>query len=212
MDAVTLSAPLQQPNGGRDLIRVDARTGQILKRDSIASAGSMPVVSPTGEWISYSTSAPDAPGEAVTASKTLMIASGPRTYPVGWLPDGQFAFLRQAAVSTVEVRDPARSDATVVGRFGSVVQALAQPSAAVIVVHDLQANQLSTVRGTVQRMVPLQSAYAAGNSLDGISRDGLTLTFSGGSSPVGTLTGTIDLNTGAVTYVCDTGCWKLAVN
>lgn len=115
-------------------------------------------------------------------------------------------------MSTVEVRDPARPDATVVGRFGDVLQALAQPSATVIVVHDLRANQLSTLRGAVQRVVPLQSAYAQGNTLEGISRDGRTVTFSGGNSPVGTLTGTIDLETGAFLYMCTTGCWKLAVN
>ncbi len=212
LDAGTLSGPLPQPNGGRDLVKVAARSGQLLSRDSIASGGAAPTVSPNGDWIAYSTSSPDAPGEAVTASKTQMVASGPRTHPAGWLPDGEFVFVRQAAVSTVEVRDPARADATVLGRFGDLVQALAQPSSAVVVVHDLHANQLSTLRGTVQRTVPLQFAYAQGNTFEGISRDGRTLAFSGGNSPVGTLTGTIDLETGAFTYMCDTGCWKLAVN
>lgn len=121
-------------------------------------------------------------------------------------------FVRQAAVSTVEVRDPARPDLTVLGQFGNLVQALVQPSSPVIVVHDLRANQISTLRGAVQRLVPLQSVYAAGNTLEGISRDGRTMTFSGGNAPVGTLAGTIDLETGAFTYMCDTGCWRLAVN
>ena len=121
-------------------------------------------------------------------------------------------FVRQATESTVEVRDPARPEATVLGRFSDLVQALAQPNSPVVVVHDLRANQISTLRGAVQRVVPLQSSYAPGNTLEGISRDGRTLTFSGGTSPVGTLTGTIDLDTGAFAYVCDTGCWRLAVN
>ena len=212
LDATTLGAASPQLSDGRDLIQVDARTGQLLKRDPIPGAGAGATVSPTGSWVAFSTSVPDAPGEAVTASKTQLIASGPRTYPAGWLPDGQFVFIRQAAVSTVEVRDPGRPDATVLGRFGDLIQALAQPSSPVVVVHDLRANQISTLRGSVQRIVPLQSAYAQGNNLEGISRDGHTLAFSGGNAPVGTLTGTIDLDTGAFTYMCDTGCWKLAVN
>ena len=212
LDATTLGGVSPQQSGGRDLMQVDARTGQVLKRDPIPGAGAGATVSPKGDWIAFSTSAPDAPGEAVTASKTQMIASGPRTFPAGWLPDGQFVFIRQGAVSTVEVRDPGRPDATVLGRFGDVIQALAQANSAVVVVHDLKANQISTLRGSVQRIVPLQSAYAQGNDLEGLSRDGRTLAFSGGSAPVGTVTGTIDLETGVFTYMCETGCWKLAVN
>lgn len=212
LDATTVGGALPATSTGQELVRVDAHTGQILQHDAIANPGAGAVVSPKGDWIAYSTSAPDAPGEAVTASKSQMVASGPRTHPAGWLPDGQFAFVRQAAVSTVEVREPGQPVATVLGRFGDLIQALAQPSSAVVVVHDLRANQLTTLRGSVQRVVPLQAAYAAGNTLEGISRDGRTLTFSGGNAPVGTLTGTIDLETGAFTYMCDTGCWRLVVN
>lgn len=120
--------------------------------------------------------------------------------------------MRQAAETTIEVRDPARQDATVLGKFGNTVQALAQPGSAVIVVHDVRANQIFTLRRSAPRQVPLQSAYAAGNTLQGIACDGRTLTFSGGSAPVGKLTGTIDLESGAFTYVCDSGCWKRVVS
>ena len=199
-------------SNGLELIRVDARTGTVLKRDPIKGDGAQPTVSPTGDWGAYSTSSPDAPGQAITASKSVAIASGPLTHPAGWLPDGRFVFSRLAAVSTVEARDPARPDATVLGRFSSPIQALAVPSSPVVVVHELRPSQLSTLRGTVQRLVPLQSAFAAGDTLEGISRDGRTMTFSGGNAPVGTLTGTIDLETGAFMYMCNTGCWKLVVN
>ena len=212
LDATTLGAALSVTSNAQELITVNARTGQVLKRDEIASAGAGAVVSPRGEWIAFSTSSPDAAGQAVTASKSQVVASGPRTHPAGWLPDGRFAFVRQAATSTVEVREPGREDATVLGRFGDVVQALAQPSSAVVVVHDLRANQITALRGSTQRLVPLQAVYAPGNTLEGISRDGRTITFSGGTAPVGTLTGTIDLETGSLLYMCDTGCWKLVVN
>jgi hypothetical protein len=210
LDAGSLGAVAT--SNGFELIRVDARTGMVLKRDAIKGEGSQPTVSPTGDWAAYSTSVPDAPGQAVTASKSATIASGPLTHPAGWLPDGRFVFSRLAAVTTVEARDPARPDATVLGRFGSPVQALALPNSPLVVVHELRPSQLSTLRGTVQRLVPLQSAFAAGDTLEGISRDGRTLTFSGGNAPVGTLTGTIDLETGAFMYMCNTGCWRLVVN
>jgi hypothetical protein len=198
---------------GLELVQVNAHTGMVLKRDPIKGEGAQPTVSPTGDWGAYSTSSPDAPGQAITASKSVAIASGPLTHPAGWLPDGRFVFSRFAAgVTTVEARDPAKPDATVLGRFGTPVQALALPTSPVVVVHELRPSQLSTLRGTVQRLVPLQSAFAAGDTLEGISSDGRTLTFSGGNAPVGTLTGTIDLETGAFMYMCNTGCWRLVVN
>jgi len=198
---------------GLELVRVDARTGMVLKRDPIKGEGAQPTVSPTGDWGAYSTSSPDAPGQAITASKSVAIASGPLTHPAGWLPDGRFVFSRFAAgVTTVEARDPTRPDAIVLGRFSSLVEALALPTSPVVVVHELRPSQISTLRGTVQRLVPLQSPFAAGDTLEGISRDGRTMTFSGGNAPVGTLTGTIDLETGAFMYMCTTGCWRLVVN
>src|SRR6185436_11133636 len=111
-------------SNGFELIRVDARSGTVLQRDAIEGEGSQPTVGPKGDWAAYSTSVPDAPGQAVTASKIVAIASGTLTHPAGWLADGRFVFSLLAGATTVEVRDPARPDATVLGRFSNLVQAL----------------------------------------------------------------------------------------
>lgn len=212
LDAGTLGAAVANRDG-LELVKVDARSGQVLKRDPIGGLGwSGSTVGPAGDWVGYSTSSPDAPGQAVTASPSQTVASGPLTHPSGWLPDGRFVFTRLATVTTVEARDPAQPSGTVLGQFGSLVQALALPSSPVVVVNELRTGQISTLRGTVQRRVPLQSVFAPGDVVEGISRDGRTLTFSGGNSPVGTLTGTIDVETGVFLYMCSTGCWKLVVN
>ena len=209
LDAATLTGVILTTNNNVDLVRVDARSGQIQKREPLGAIGmSGAVVSPTGDWVAFSTAVPDSPGEAITLSPTQRVTSGPRTFPAGWLPDGRFVFIRQGAVTTVEARDPGRSDATVLGRFTTIIEALAQPSSAVVVVHDVRTNQLWTLRGGEPRAVPLQVTFTDQVMMDSISRDGRTLTFSG----PGNRTGTIDLESGVVTYMCDAGCWRLVVN
>ena len=202
------------------LVRVDAHTGQILKRDAIIAWPYGSTVSPTGDWIAFSTAAPDGPNyEAITASTTQRVSSGPHTLSAGWLPDGRLVFVRQSGPNpTVEVRDPARPDATVLGRFDfpiSPFQVLAQPSSAVVVVYDprIDKNQLWTLRGTERRAVLLQYAFYGWLQLESISHDGRTASF---SMPemlgVGVRTGFIDLDTGAVIFICDGGCWGLVIN
>ena len=209
LDASTLSGVVQTTNNNVELVRVDARSGQIQKREALGAIGmSGATVSPKGDWVGFSTAVPDSPGEAITLSPTQRVSSGPRTFPAGWLPDGRFIFIRQGAVTTVEARDPARSDATVLGRFATLIEALAQPSSAVVVVHDVRTNELWTLRGGEPRRVPVQVTFTDQVMMDSISRDGRTLSFSG----PGNRSGTVDLETGLVTYVCDAGCWRLVVN
>jgi hypothetical protein len=148
----------------------------------------------------------------ICSTSGARVSSGPQTQPVGWLPDGRFVFIRVASGAwTVEVRDPARTDATVVGRFTDITDALAQPSANVIVAHDIRTGRLWTIRGTTVTAVP-QAALAGGISLDSISRDGRTLSFSQPGSGESQRTGIVDLQTGAVTFMCDGGCLKLVIN
>lgn len=216
LDAGTVAAVVPaEPESA--LIRADARTGQILKRDAIIAWPYGSTVSPTGDWIAFSTAAPDGPNyEAITASTTQRVSSGPLTVPAGWLPDGRFVFVRQSGPNpTVEVRDPARPDATVLGRFEFPIEVLAQPSSAVVVVHDprIDKNQLWTLRGAAQRAVPLQYAFYGQVWLESISHDGRSASFSLPSmGVVGLRTGFIDLDTGAVTFICDGGCWGLVIN
>jgi len=217
LDAGTVAAVVPVANDGMDLVRADAHTGQVLKRDAIIAWPFGSTVSPKGDWIAFSTNAADAPNyEAVTASTTERVSSGRRTTPAGWLPDGRFVFVREGtADSTVEVRDPARADAAVLGRFSFSIEVLAQPSSPVIVVHDprIDKNQLWTLRGTEQRAVPLQYAFYGQVRLESISHDGRTASFTMPAMPgVGVRTGFIDLDTGGVTFICDGGCLGLVIN
>ena len=219
LDAATVAAvgPTAEANDKFAIVRVDAHTGQVLKREPVEAWPYGSMVRPTGDWIAFSTVAPDAPNfEAITASTTQRVSSGARTLAAGWLPDGRLVFVRETdAESTIEVRDPARPDATVLGRFAFAVEVLAQPSSAVIVVHDprIDKNQLWTLRGTVQRAVPLQYSFYGQLRLDSLSHDGHTASFSmPEQSPVGVRTGVIDLDTGAVTFICESGCWGLSIN
>jgi len=210
----TLSAIVpRETTSGADLIRVDARGGQVVLRDPIGGdlgmSGSS--VSPLGYWASYSTSVPDFLGEAVTVSPQGRVSSGARTTPAGWLPDGRFVFVRQISSSaSVEVRSPEVSDATVIGRFAFTTEALAQPSANVVVVHDYRTNELWRIRGTDVRAVVPQTPLTGQVTLESVSHDGRTLSFSGGASQQ--TTATIDLETGAVTFMCTDGCWRLVIN
>jgi hypothetical protein len=144
------------------------------------------------------------------------VSSGPRTVPAGWLPDGRFVFVRRSAPTpTVEVRDPARPDATVIGRFDFPIEVLAQPSSRVVVVYDarIDKNQLWTLRGAEQRAVPLQYSFYGQLRLESLSHDGHTASFSMPELPgVGLRTGFIDLDTGLVTFICDGGCYGLTIN
>ena len=219
LDAVTVAAvgPTAEANDKLAIVRVDAHTGQVLKREPVDAWPYGSMVRPTGDWIAFSTVAPDAPNfEAITVSTTQRVSSGPRTLAAGWLPDGRLVFVLETDTeSTVEVRDPARPDATVLGRFAVAVEVLAQPSSAVIVVHDprIDKNQLWTLRGTVQRAVPLQYSFYGQLRLDSLSHDGHTASFSmPAQPPVGVRTGVIDLDTGAVTFICEGGCWGLSIN
>ena len=206
----------RETTSGFQLLRVDARTGAVVLRDDIAGdlglGGS--TVSPLGYWASFSTSVPDFAGEAVTVSPRARVSSGERTFPVGWLPDGRFVFIRQpdGGVATIEVRDPWTPTATVVGRFTTTTDALAEPSADVIVAHDVRTNQFWTIRGTTQRAVPLQTALTGQVILDSISHDGRTLSFSQPGSGESQRTGTIDLESGVVTFMCSGGCLRLVIN
>ena len=210
----TLSAIVpRETTSGADLIRVDARGGQVVLRDPIGGdlgmSGSR--VSPLGYWASFSTSVPDHPGEAITVSPHGQVSSGERTTPAGWLPDGRFVFVRQISGSgTVEVRDPEVTNATVIGRFAFTIEALAQPSANVVVVHDYLTNELWRIRGTDVRAVVPQTPLTGQVTLETISHDGRTLSFSGGATQQ--TTATIDLETGAVTFMCTDGCWRLVIN
>ena len=112
----------------------------------------------------------------------------------------------------MEVRDPARPDATVVGRFTDITDALAQPSANLIVAHDVRTNRLWTIRGATVTAVPLQNAIIGALTLDSISRDGHTLSFSQPGSGADQRTGIVDLQSGAVTFMCDAGCLRLVIN
>jgi hypothetical protein len=210
-DLNTVSGVAPGASGGTELWRANARTGQLITRQPLTNVPGG-VASPRGDWVSFSTSVPDFFGEAVTVSTAgARVSSGAQTQPVGWLPDGRFVFIRLASGAwTVEVRDPARPDATVVGRFTDLTDALAQPSANVIVAHDIRTNRLWTIRGTTVTAVPLQSAITGQLTLDSISRDGRTLSFSQPGSAE--RTGIVDLQSGAVTFMCDAGCWKLAIN
>jgi len=213
LDAGTVAGVAQSKDGAQ-IVRADARTGQIQRRTTIPNMpNAIGTVSPNGDWVGFSTAVPDAPGEAVTASATARVSSGPRTTPAGWLPDGRFVFVRQSAASTVEVRDPARSDATVLGKFGDLIDALAQPATPVVVVHDVRTNAMWAIHGTDVRAVPQLSLPQGQVMLESISRDGRTVSFSlpGAFGPA-QRTGTIDLETGAVTYMCDAGCWRLVLN
>jgi hypothetical protein len=218
ISATTLSGIVpRETTSGFQLLRVDAKIGSVVLRDDIAGdlglSGS--TVSPLGYWASYSTSVPDFFGEAVTVSPQGRVSSGERTFPVGWLPDGRFVFIRQpfgTVTTTVEVRDPWVASATVVGRFTGTIDAIAQPSADVIVVHDVRTNQFWTIRGAVQRAVPLQTALTAQVTLDSISHDGRTVSFSQPGSGASQRTGTIDLESGVVTFMCSGGCLRLVIN
>jgi hypothetical protein len=206
------------PGGGsnNELLRVDARTGQVLLRQQLGGDLGLigTTVSPLGYWASFSTSVPDFAGEAITVSPQARISSGARTFPVGWLPDGRFVFLRQpdGQVGSVEVRDAWSASATVLGRFTTTTQGLAQPSANVIVVHDVVTNQFWTIRGASQRTVPLQTPLTGQVELESISHDGRTLSFSQPGSGASSRTGLIDLESGAVTFMCSGGCWRLMIN
>jgi hypothetical protein len=218
VSASTLSGIVpRETTSGSQLLRVDARIGAVVLRDDIGGDLGLigTTVSPLGYWASFSTSVPDFFGEAVTVSPQGRVSSGERTFPVGWLPDGRFVFLRQPSgtvTTTIEVRDPWVASATVVGRFTGTVDALAQPSADLIVVHDVRSNQLWTIRGTTQRLVPIQPALAGQVILDSISHDGRTLSFSQPGSGESERTGTIDLESGVVTFMCSGGCLRLVIN
>jgi hypothetical protein len=124
-----------------------------------------------------------------------------------------FVFIRVASGSwTVEVRDAAQPGATVVGRFTDITDALAQPSANIIVAHDTRTNRLWTIRDTTVTAVPLQTAISGQGMLESISRDGPTVSFSQPGSGASQRTGTVDLHTGAVTFMSDGGCLKLVIN
>lgn len=215
-DLTTVSGVAPGASGGAELWRANARSGQLLTRQALTNVQTQSgaIASPHGDWVSFSTSVPDFFGEAVTASTAgARVSSGAQTQPVGWLPDGRFVFIRLASGAwTVEVRDPARPDATVVGRFTDLTDALAQPSADVIVANDIRTNRLWTIRGTTVAAVPLQSAIIGQITLDSISRDGHTLSFSQPGSGAGQRTGIVDLQSGAVTFMCDGGCLKLVIN
>jgi len=201
---------------GFQLVRVDARSGAVVLRDDIGGDLGLGgwTVSPLGYWASFSTSVPDFAGEAVTVSPRARVSSGERTVPVGWLPDGRFVFTRQSGgFTTVEVRDPWSTEAAVVGgRFDVLTDALAQPSADVIVVHDVRSNQLWTIRGTTLRAVPLHAALVGQVVLESISHDGRTLSFSQPGFGESQRTGTIDLESGVVTFMCSGGCLRLVIN
>jgi hypothetical protein len=209
----TVSGVVPGSGDGNDLIRADARTGQVLLRQHLATDVGLSgaTVSPLGYWASFSTSVPDFLGEAITVSPRARVSSGARTTPAGWLPDGRFVFVRQiSGLATVEVRDPEVNNATVIGRFPFTTEALAQPSATVVVVHDYRTNQLWRIRGTDVRAVLPQTPLTGQVTLGSISHDGRTLSFSGGTDQQ--TTATIDLETGAVTFMCTDGCWRLAIN
>jgi hypothetical protein len=214
-DPITVSGIAPGAGGGVDLLRANARTGQLVQRRALANVETQSgaIASPRGDWVSFSTSVPDFLGEAVTVSVSgSRVGSGPQTHPVGWLPDGRFAFIRLASgVWTVEVRDPARADATVVGRFTDITDALAQSSANVIVARDVRANRLWAIRGTTVTPVPLPTPFTEQVTLESLSRDGRTLSFSVGSFATAR-TGVIDLQTGAVTFMCTAGCWRLVIS
>jgi hypothetical protein len=205
----------KETTSGFELLRVDAKSGQVVLRDQIDGdlglGGS--TVSPLGYWASFSTSVPDFLGEAITVSPQGRVSSGPRTIPAGWLPDGRLVFIRQpGGTATVEVRQPWTSEAVVLGRFEVPTEALAEPSADVIVVHDVRSNQLWTLRGTALRSVPLQSTFTGQVMLESISHDGRTLSFSQPGSGESQRTGIVDLESGAVTSMCNGGCLRLIVN
>jgi hypothetical protein len=214
-DPDTVSGVAPNASGTFELLRANARTGQVVQRQPVSTGYG--VVSPRGDWISISTSVPDFVGEAVTVSLTgTRVSSGPQTRPAGWLPDGRVVFIRTSGgASTIEVRDPARTDATVVGRFGEFVGALAQPTSNVIVAVDHRTHQLWAIRGTTMTQVPLQTALSTDTIddivLESLSRDGRTVSFSFGSAG-SSRTGVVDLVTGAVTFMCTAGCWRLVVN
>jgi hypothetical protein len=215
-DLTTVSGVTAGSGGGAELWRANARTGQLLQRQALSNVQTQSgaVASPRGDWVSFSTSVPDFFGEAVTASTSgARVSSGPQTQPAGWLPYGRFVFIRVASGAwTVEVRDPARPDATVVGRFTDITDALAQPSANLIVAHDVRTNRLWTIRGATVTAVPLQNAIIGALTLDSISRDGHTLSFSQPGSGADQRTGIVDLQSGAVTFMCDAGCLRLVIN
>jgi hypothetical protein len=219
LDAATLGAviPAGPTSDEWTLVRVDAHTGQILKRDAIVAWPFGSTVSPKGDWTSFVTAGADGREyEALTVSTTQRVSSGPLTMSAGWLSDGRFVFVRQSsATPTVEVRDPTGPEATVVGRFDFPIEVLAQPSSSVIVVHDsrIDKNQLWTLRGAAQRAVPLQYSFCGQLRLESLSHDGHSASFSMPEVPgVGLRTGFIDLETGAVTFICDGGCFGLVIN
>jgi len=82
----------------------------------------------------------------------------------------------------------------------------------VIVAHDVRTNQFWTIRGTTQRAVPLQTALTGQVILDSISHDGRTLSFSQPGFGESQRTGTIDLESGVVTFMCSGGCLRLMIN
>src|SRR4029077_18860538 len=92
--STTVSGVVAAAGGGLDLVRADARTGLVLQREGIPLGQAVAIVSSLRYWTAFSTSSPDAPGEAVTAAPAARVSSGPRTNPGGWLPDGHFVFVR----------------------------------------------------------------------------------------------------------------------
>jgi hypothetical protein len=209
-DLDTVSGVAPNASGNFELLRVNAHTGAIVQRRPVSTGYG--TVSPLGEWMLISTSVPDFEGEAITVSPSgARVSSGPRTRPAGWLPEGRVVFIRSASgTSTVEVRDPQDGDAFILGRFGDVISALAQPTTSVIAVFDLRTSRLWTLRNTTMTEVPLQTALAD-MTLESLSRDGRTLSFSTGSAGT-SRTGVVDLVTGVVTFMCTAGCWRLVIN
>lgn len=199
--------------GGHDLVRADARTGQVLLRQAMPATQPGATVSPLGYWAFFSTAVPDFVGEAVTVSPRARVSSGDQTVPAGWLPDGRFVYTRHSApMASVEMREPWTTDATVVGRFDQPIEALAQPSADLIVVHNIRTNQLWTIRGGAQRAVPVQTVLTGQVMLESVSHDGRTLSFSQPGSGDTQRTGIIDLESGSVTLMCGGGCLRLVIN
>jgi hypothetical protein len=60
--------------------------------------------------------------------------------------------------------------------------------------------------------VPAQAALTGQVILESISHDGRTVSFSQPGNTPPARTGVIDLQTGAVTFMCAIGCWRLVVN
>lgn len=81
-----------------------------------------------------------------------------------------------------------------------------------IVVHDYRTGQFWALRGVTLTAVPMQTALVGQLILESISHDGRTFSFSQPGSGASQRTGAVDLTTGAATFMCDGGCFRLVIN